>query len=225
MFGVWKPEVGFDASYYAIKDIKKMKERFMRTLIPLIEQANANILKEKNEVIEIMGTTLVSKKQQARLTALAKKYRIKKNNPTLKDFLLKIDIVPPPLVLAQAAAESSWGRSRFAKEANNLFGEWTWGKRGIIPKGRPKGKKYKIRIYRTLQDSVEGYMLNLNRHYAYEALRQARYEKRSHGKCFLAKEATEHLHSYSQIGDDYKNMLKGIIHYNRMCEFSVLPKR
>ena len=40
------------------------------------------------------------------------------------------------MVLAQSAIESGWGSSRFAKEGNALFGEWTWNNNiGLKPKG------------------------------------------------------------------------------------------
>ena len=42
--------------------------------------------------------------------------------------------VPIEMITAQAALESAWGMSRFAKEANNLFGIKTWNKdMGILP--------------------------------------------------------------------------------------------
>ncbi|MDZ7825939.1 MAG: glucosaminidase domain-containing protein [Gammaproteobacteria bacterium] len=40
-----------------------------------------------------------------------------------QDRLRRADEIPPSLVLAQAAAESAWGTSRFARMANNLFGQ------------------------------------------------------------------------------------------------------
>ena len=34
--------------------------------------------------------------------------------------------IPNDLILAQAILESSWGKSRFAREGNNYFGMRTW---------------------------------------------------------------------------------------------------
>ena len=36
--------------------------------------------------------------------------------------------IPRELIIAQAALETGWGKSRFANEANNLFGIRTWNK-------------------------------------------------------------------------------------------------
>ncbi len=87
-----------------------------------------------------------------------------------------------PLALVQGAIESGWGKSRFVREANNIFGHWTWGEVGLIPLGREEGKTHKIRIFRTMQSSVDAYILNLNRHYAYKSFRKARLKKREEGK-------------------------------------------
>ncbi len=225
-FGILEPEKGFGPSYYDIRDVKKRKERFMDILYPLVIEGHNRIQQDRAFAIAYF-----KKREKGQLTdadtkkmaLLNKKYRIQKSD-RVDEYLLKIDIVPAALVLAQAAAESAWGNSRFAKEANNIFGEWTWGLRGIIPSGRPAGKKYMIRIFNTLQDSVDAYMLNLNRHHAYKNFRKARFAKRSKGKCFKGKEATHYLQNYSAIGDEYQKMLKGIIHYNKMCEYSLLQE-
>ena len=50
----------------------------------------------------------------------------------LAELLMRVDIVPPSLALAQAADESGWGTSRFAEQGNSLFGQWAWGK-GLKP--------------------------------------------------------------------------------------------
>ena len=36
--------------------------------------------------------------------------------------LIRIDIIPTSIALAQAAKESGWGTSRFALEGNAIFG-------------------------------------------------------------------------------------------------------
>ncbi|HKJ91279.1 MAG TPA: glucosaminidase domain-containing protein, partial [Oceanipulchritudo sp.] len=44
----------------------------------------------------------------------------------LDDLRRRVDVIPPSLALAQAALESGWGTSRFAREGNNLFGIWCY---------------------------------------------------------------------------------------------------
>ncbi len=217
---------GFGEDYYKIKDIKKRKQVFMDTLHPLILIGQGKISAERifvKKYFHIKNRDNISPKMQLKMDVIDKKYKIKKNK-ILVTYLKKVDIIHEPLVLAQAAVESAWGTSRFTKLANNIFGEWTWGKRGIIPKSRPKGKKYKIRIFDDLQESVDSYMLNLNRHHSYSEFREARYKKRLEGKCFQGKEASDYLDAYSGIGDEYAKILKGVINFNKMCEYSLFKE-
>jgi len=214
---------GFTPEYYAIQATNERKQTFMEILYPLIKEAHHRIQKERAYAIVSLKLKehFEPKTEDPRLLAIAKKYRIKKTYD-LHDYLVRINNIPESLVLAQAAAESGWGNSRFVKEANNLFGEWTWGEKGLVPSSRESGKKHKIRIFDTLQDSIDSYMLNLNRHYAYAKFRQARFSTLQEGKAFKGKDATKHLDNYSGIGHEYHDLLQGIINYNKMCEYSPL---
>ena len=63
------------------------------------------------------------------LKNIAKKYLINSKNKhkidLVEELLQLVDIIPNSIVLAQAANESGWGSSRFAKEHNALFGQYT----------------------------------------------------------------------------------------------------
>jgi Bax protein len=104
------------------------------------------------------------------IKALTRKYRTENAAELLK----RVNVLPLSLILAQGAIESSWGSSRFAYQANNLFGMWTWGQRGIVPARREAGKTHRIALYDSILDSVRAYVLTLNRVSAYDDLRQIR---------------------------------------------------
>ena len=84
--------------------------------------------------------------------------------------------VPYEMIIGQAALESGWGTSRFAKEANNLFGIRTWTK--SIPHLRPQGidkwPGWGVRIFASKCDSVKEYVRLLNEHPAYKEFRELR---------------------------------------------------
>ena len=84
--------------------------------------------------------------------------------------------VPYEMIIGQAALESGWGTSRFAKEANNLFGIRTWDK--SVPHLRPQGIEkwpgWGVRIFPSKCDSVKEYVRLLNEHPAYEDFRALR---------------------------------------------------
>jgi Bax protein len=80
------------------------------------------------------------------------------------------------MILGQAALESGWGTSRFAKEANNLFGIKTWDKKvpHLFPQGINKWPGWGIRVFASKCDSVKEYIRLLNEHPAYEDFRKLR---------------------------------------------------
>ena len=84
--------------------------------------------------------------------------------------------VPYEIIIGQAALESGWGTSRFAKEANNLFGIRTWDK--SVPHLRSQGIEkwpgWGVRIFPSKCDSVKEYVRLLNEHPAYEDFRALR---------------------------------------------------
>jgi len=205
------------AWYYKIGHLSAQKKAFFEILRPLVEKENQKILQERRFVEEFFAALPVNPVPEdaalERLAAIAKKYRIKELFDK-EAYLRKIDTVPVALVLAQAALESGWGKSRFAREANNLFGEWTWGKKGLVPKHRAPGKRHKIRIFKTLGDSIASYMLNLNRHRAYREFRLARRMAKKRGRPFGGIEAAMTMKRYSQIGSRYTRLVASIIRKN-----------
>ena len=101
------------------------------------------------------------------LNNLANKYLINSKNKhkidLVQELLQSVDIIPTSIVLAQAANESGWGRSRFAREYNALFGQYTYDeKSGVIPYEREEGKKHLIKNFSSsnLDYIVETYSLS-----------------------------------------------------------------
>ncbi|BBG66812.1 possible periplasmic protein [Hydrogenimonas sp.] len=214
----------FPEDYYKIKDVKKQKESFVKILYPLILKEEEKIKRERAFVKAFFShfteDGIANPEAAAKLAKIAKKYRIKSLYDK-REYLKRIDTIPVSLVLAQAAIESNWGKSRFAKEANNLFGEWTWGKRGIVPKNRPEGERYKIRIFPSLEASIASYMRNLNRHWAYSEFREARLAAREKGLPFTGFVAAAYLKRYSQMGERYTHMVKLTIRKHQWSLFDM----
>jgi len=142
--------------------------------------------------------------------------------PSRKEFLQKINVVPASLAIAQGSIESAWGKSRFVRLANNVFGHWTWGEIGIIPARREEGKTHKIRIFSTLQKSVDAYMLNLNRHVAYEDFRKQRNMAIGEGRKFSGHDAAGTMLKYSELGEKYVKILQKVIKDNRLLYYDNL---
>jgi Bax protein len=212
----------FPSWYYKIKNVNEQKKAFVHILLPLIKEENKKILTTRKKIIEIFKDPyfLLEPKKLAFLAKIAKKYKIR-DITNEKEYLIKIDTIPPSLALAQAAIESGWGKSRFVKLANNIFGHWEYSSDGIKPKSKYKYIKinYSLRVFPSLEASIATYMLNLNRNPAYKAFRKLRYKYRKEHKIFTGLKAAPTLILYSQKKEAYVKMLQQMIKNNHWQKF------
>jgi len=85
------------------------------------------------------------------------------------------DRIPVSLVVAIAALESGWGKSRFARKANNYFGIKTDSNHMfIVPKDNPDVKLAK---YYTVCDSVNDFMDLVNEDHRYKTFKDVLHEQ------------------------------------------------
>ncbi len=204
-------------------DVSKKKEEFFDFLRPIVQKENRKVLRERAHVLLLWerhrkDDTLSAREIQT-LDALAEKYRVDATYDDGEDFftemLLRIDKIPESLALIQAAKESGWGTSYFAREGNNLFGQWCFSEGcGIVPRRRPEGASYEVRAFDDAGDSVRAYILNLNRHPAYSDLRSMRYRLRLAGKQPDAELLAGGLEQYAEIGMRYVKTLQQMIRGN-----------
>src|SRR6056300_1313983 len=110
--------------------------------------------------------------------------------------------VPMEMIVAQAALESGWGTSRFAKEGNNLFGIRTWNKdNGLLPIGMSPDTPWRVRSFDTKCGSVKEYMSLLNYHEAYVDFRELRTKMLKNGEPLNGKKLIKTLKAFSTTKD------------------------
>ena len=194
-------------------------------MAPLILRANELIMKDREKLLQLVAKDNLSGKSQPWLQELATRYKVIKSPDTeltseqIKELGNRVDIIPPSIAMAQTAEESGWGTSRFADLGNAMFGQWTWGDKGITPEEQRKGKgNYKIAAFETPLDSVMGYMLNLNTHNSYKLLRKKRAALRRENKAVTGLALTETLVNYSERGQEYVKSLNSLITYNKLSQ-------
>jgi len=214
---------GMPKEYFEIKDRKKSKEYFFEYIYELSKNENKKILQERNFVKTILSSNILhidtNSQSFLRLLEIKKKYRVKKLYD-LTSYMKKIDTIPPALALAQAAVESGWGRSRFVKIANNIFGHWTYNPNiGIVPEQRDEDAKHLIRVFKSLQGSISAYMLNLNRNSAYKEFQEKRYQISLDNKQNIGLELSQTIVNYSGIGKEYLSILKMVIENNKLEQY------
>ncbi len=194
------------------------KSLFFRTLLPLVLAENARIEMQRSELEQAINGNLPEQRRANIIQRLASEYDVE-GAPLAKEtadtLMNRIDTVPASLALAQAAIESGWGTSRFAREGNNLFGEWTWQpSEGLKPRDRAQGADHYVRVFDDLRDSVRSYLNNLNSHEAYQRFRSLRARAGQAGREMTPTEMTAGLEKYSQRGWAYVKEVREMISGN-----------
>ena len=210
--------VSFPENLGAIRETAERKAVFFKTVLPLVLQVNEQIAQDRAR----LWTLRAQQKSGVKLNALdrlwlavmADRYGTKRGD--IATLLRRHDIVPPSLALAQAATESAWGTSRFVREGNAMFGEWTFeaDEKGIVPNDRLDGKTHRVRAFESLSDSVASYITNLNKHRAYKEFRAERALMRAKGLPVDGMRLAGMLHRYSERGAAYVAELRSIMSGN-----------
>ena len=201
----------------AIESTKLKKETFIKIVLPLIVAENERILADREKLLVLSNKKFTSDLEKQWLRQKLLEYKVKKGD--LEELLVRMDIIPTSIALAQAAKESGWGTSRFALEGNAIFGQWTWSGKGIAPLDRESNKNHKILKFPILRASVKAYQNNLNTHKSYSKFRQKRLDLRDKNKKIQGLELTETLNNYAQTGSEYTKILNQIIKQNRLMDF------
>jgi uncharacterized FlgJ-related protein len=206
-------------------DVKLKKAIFFQLTLPLVLHANELILQERKRLLSCLGRHDHLGDEESRwLMDIAKKYKVvkKESNETLSSEKLnmlkrRVNVIPPSLALAQAAEESGWGTSRFAILGNSLFGQWAFSKSAMRPKQqRSELGDYGLARFKTPQDAVNAYMLNLNTHRAYKKMRTYRARLIKEGKRVSGYELARMLDKYSERGQEYVDSLHAMMRINHL---------
>ncbi|MCW8845729.1 MAG: glucosaminidase domain-containing protein [Gammaproteobacteria bacterium] len=214
--------------------VPEKKEIFYRLMLPLILHANDMVLDRRAGLVRVKTSLaagqpisdedLLSLRKAAVLLRITDEETAATLNGTgdtlaavIDEALYKLDVIPAGLVLGQAAYESGYGTSRFAAEGNALFGQWTYGGKGLVPEQQRKNLgDHRIAAFDWPFDSVRGYFINLMSHPAYEEFRRLRAQKRTDGQPLRSLELADGLINYSERGQEYVDTLKSMIRVNNL---------
>lgn len=220
------PETAVDEplpDFSAFDDARQKKQAFFDYLQPLVEQHNQRLLAEREQVAALAAKLeeghALSELERDSLAEFAHRYRIElkpgREKQAVAALLRRVDIVPVSLALIQSANESGWGTSRFAREANNLFGQKCFREGcGIAPGRRQGGPEYAR--FDAPADAVASYMHNLNTNPAYLDFRKLREQLREQEQPVTGPAVADGLHRYSVRGDDYVRELRSMILRDRL---------
>jgi len=123
--------------------------------------------------------------------------------------------IPKELILAQAVVETGWGKSRFANQANNLFGIRTFDRDDnyMLPKTLTNWPGWGVKVFASKCDSVEYYVRIINEVWAYEAFRSLRQRHLNDGLIPDGMELAMTLDSYA-TDPNYIPLVRSVIKNN-----------
>lgn len=212
--------------FASINNVDEKKRAFFSFLKPKLELENHRIEQERMKLLSIrqsIESNELSHEDQQYAKHIAGLYNYPEftaDKDWIEGLLKRVNVIPDALVYVQAAMESGWGTSRFSLEGNNFFGQWCYTEGcGLIPQSRIAGATHEVAKFKTAQDSVHAYFMNLNRNRAYSELRDMREEQLDKSTEHLrsdevALELTNGLLRYSERGSDYVEELQAMININ-----------
>lgn len=210
--------------FLVYEDSKEKKKAFFDFLRPIVKYENNKVMAERDFILEkyqqVKSSDSLTSRDKSRLLSLAMKYRVKSeidfNERFFRKLLIKADKIPVELALVQAANESAWGTSYFARKGNNLFGQWCFKPGcGIVPRQRSEGAKHEVAKFETVNEAVATYIRNLNSHPVYEPLRINRYEARLNDEKPAGHDMAIGLQKYSAKGMEYVEIIREMIDKNK----------
>ena len=218
------PNIPKNISQYEINNKKSV---FTAILLPIVLRGNELVQEERRMMKLAFSTNNIYQ-----IEYFSKKYNVENSkkinfsdlnrsqlNIINMELLKKINTIPTSMILAQSIVESGWGTSRFAQEGNALFGQWTWKNNdGIKPKGNLSAN-FSVKNFKSLLDSVNSYILNINTHPAYKELRNFRMSQYDMGKNITGGDMANFLQKYAEIGYEYVVKIKDMIKTNKLSKF------
>ncbi len=183
--------------------VQEKKKRFSALIVPAVEEAYLDLMEQYDEVSKLIKNN----KDRERIDALKEEYRATSD----EELLAALKPHPKSIAIAQAAMESGWGTSRFFREANNLFGVWSFDKNEPrIAAGEKRGNKtIWVKKYSSIKASIKDYYRVLARGSSYKEFRKLK--MKTDDPYLLVKK----LDKYSERGAAYAKELSSMIRFNK----------
>ena len=215
--------------FTTFRDVKAKKRAFYDYLLPMVHEANEEVARERAWLESLARAMLdghrPTEAELREIELIEARYSVTTPAPAprgrLAELLRRVDVVPASLVIAQAAKESGWGTSRFAREGNNFFGIWCFYEGcGMLPLQRDTGRNHEVATFDSVAEGVRYYIRTINTHAAYEELREMRRVARAQNEKPVGTTLANGLIRYSERGLAYVREIQSMIRYNGLSRFN-----
>jgi len=197
--------------YKPPRSTPQSKRLFLKKTIAAITKVKKRLDAQYEMVYALSQKENLTAKEKATLEKLKKSYNVK-GIPCL---LKRLHTHPVSIVIAQAALETGWGSSRFYREANNIFGIWSFNKnepRMAAGVKREGVRTIYVKKYKNLEASIEGYYRMMAKGRAYKTFRDVRLHTDN------PFEIIPFLDHYSELRHEYVKRLYFVIKSNKFYE-------
>ena len=187
--------------------VQDKKQRFRELLVPAVTKAYNRLYKRYIEV----KNKIEQKRDGTRITLLKKEYKASSD----QELLAALKPHPISIALAQAAMESAWGTSRFFRDANNVFGVWSFDSNEprIAANQKRDNKTIWVKRYNDITESVLDYYRVIAKGDAFSAFRTLRL---NNNDPFIL---VSKLDRYSERGSEYGKELAAMIRFNKFDSY------
>ncbi|MBK2357483.1 glucosaminidase domain-containing protein [Francisella hispaniensis] len=216
------PKIAKKPDFSEIKNFKERKDAFIKYMLTAIAIANKEICLQQQQIQKLKNDLdkkgSLSSRQNKKLNTYLEYYKIKTNHNIAQelDYLsIKAGMIPTSFILAQAALESGWGTSRFAKDYNNYFGlHCFYTECGV----KAQASDTYLEVFNNAAESVLGYYHRLNTGSKFVDFRIARDKIINQG--LSQKTLLDTLENYSELdGNEYKDRLISVIQHNNLRQY------
>lgn len=196
--------------YFSIEEAKipqmtvqEKKARFKTLIIPAVNDVYAELMAQYQEI----SASIDAQKNSQQIEKLKVEYKATTND----ELLMALKPHPKSIAIAQAAMESAWATSRFFREANNIFGVWSFDEDEprIAALQKRGDKTIWVKKYSSVKAAVKDYYRTLGRSSAFKGFRELRMQ--SNDPFLLVTK----LDRYSEKGAEYGHELTSIIKFNK----------
>jgi uncharacterized FlgJ-related protein len=197
------------------------KNRFVCALLPIAIRMNEEVFRQRLEVLRMQNkqkkNISFTKDDQIWLGNMKTAYNLSADAP-INELLKRVDIMPLPLLLGQAAKESGWGTSKATKDLKNLFGLHA-------AQGQPCKRGYDtnnscVREFKTLSEGVSAYIRLLNIGTNYVSFRDARAKMRARGAALDSMKLIAEMTKYNEKPAAYIQSVRDIMaSSNKLTKF------
>jgi|TARA_B110000902_G_scaffold29610_1_gene31998 Bax protein len=183
--------------------VQEKKARFKTLIIPAVNDVYAELMAQYQEI----SASIDAQKNSQQIEKLKVEYKATTND----ELLMALKPHPKSIAIAQAAMESAWATSRFFREANNIFGVWSFDEDEprIAALQKRGDKTIWVKKYSSVKAAVKDYYRTLGRSSAFKEFRELRMQ--SNDPFLLVTK----LDRYSEKGAEYGHELTSIIKFNK----------